>query len=767
MKSRKLLFLVFNALLVLICLIIGGYVSLHLGQDANFDLTNYHIYNAWAFLHERWKMDLFVAGIQGYFSPYIELPYYVLAFRWLPDYPRTVAFLMGLPYGLLIYFTTLVTWFVLEDYSVKPIPRAIVTLIVVIFGVTGVAVVSQVGTTFNEIQTAALVIAGVALLTYGLRGDKGHLPIAASGTGGLLFGLAAGLKFTASIYAPAAVLGIFIVARTCRYKVSGIALFAFSWFVAFLVTYGWWGWHLYATTGNPMYPMFDNVFHSPFAPPLDLVHVYHVFKPHTLVQWLFYPFFWLSRQASAIGIGFADPRFAVGMSAVLLLVLLTIWKLLRANQFAASVGRREILAPSALFVIVFVATSYAEWLRVFSYLRYAVPIEVLLGVVVIIALLQIFPRRHSAVVPITIVGMLAVLGVSVATTVYPDFGRLEYGERVWSVQPVQLPPHSLIIMFGGPNGYLAPAIAEQNVDVVFVGDPGSGYTNKKYKLGREFFKKVNEHNGPIYVLKRTDMDTYSAHAGREQEMDGILKAWAVSVSPALCLPFSSNMDWDLEICSAHNASNTTWAPAPRSPWPGTPSVPTVPAPDQHTPSFTVRWTGASLGGAATGERTYTLLMAHGAGSFTQVYSGPSTAAKVTVDYDGTYSFKVKTCAQDACSGFSDVSSSYDTYIKPSEPQELRVTSVSTPIAAPAAYTVSWSVPLVRGTRPSYKLQEESGQGNFITIYSGVNTSYSVVHDRSGNYKYRVIACDTFKADLCSDPTASHAVSVVLSAARTK
>ncbi len=39
--------------LLVLCLIVGGTVSVLLGQDANWDLKNYHLYNPFAFLNDR------------------------------------------------------------------------------------------------------------------------------------------------------------------------------------------------------------------------------------------------------------------------------------------------------------------------------------------------------------------------------------------------------------------------------------------------------------------------------------------------------------------------------------------------------------------------------------------------------------------------------------------------------------------------------------------------------------------------------------------
>jgi hypothetical protein len=48
-----------------------GLYSLWLGADANWDLYNYHLYNAFAWLHGKLQTDLAPAGLQSYFNPLI------------------------------------------------------------------------------------------------------------------------------------------------------------------------------------------------------------------------------------------------------------------------------------------------------------------------------------------------------------------------------------------------------------------------------------------------------------------------------------------------------------------------------------------------------------------------------------------------------------------------------------------------------------------------------------------------------------------------
>src|SRR5688500_8071941 len=51
-------------------------VAWWLGQDTNWDLRNYHLYNAYAFLNDRQAMDLAPAGQQTWLNPLLDIFWY-------------------------------------------------------------------------------------------------------------------------------------------------------------------------------------------------------------------------------------------------------------------------------------------------------------------------------------------------------------------------------------------------------------------------------------------------------------------------------------------------------------------------------------------------------------------------------------------------------------------------------------------------------------------------------------------------------------------
>src|ERR1700749_1383059 len=56
-----------------------GALAVALGQDANWDLRNYHWYNAYAFLNGRYGFDLLPSQTPYFYNPTIDIPFFLLA----------------------------------------------------------------------------------------------------------------------------------------------------------------------------------------------------------------------------------------------------------------------------------------------------------------------------------------------------------------------------------------------------------------------------------------------------------------------------------------------------------------------------------------------------------------------------------------------------------------------------------------------------------------------------------------------------------------
>lgn len=469
-----------------VCLLLGSLLSIAMGQDISWDIKNYHLYNAWAFLHDRYSLDIAAAGLQSYFNPLPDLPYFYLATGPLQNWPRLLAGLQGLWSGALLF---VVIGIANRFAALQGRAPDWIDLCAALVGATGTMVVSQVGSTSNEIPLAMLVLLGIYLLMPAFSTERITKPLRRATVAGMACGLAAGLKPTAIVYAPAmAIALLFALGIRRRSSWQAVVCYGAGALVTFLAVYGPWGWHLYHTTGNPIFPLFNHWFESPLTAPSSLTD--HRFRPRSMLQWLFYPFYWMRRQHNLVTeVYFADPRYAMAMLALLIMAF---GKWIRRPAMDARQRR------ATHFLVAFIVIAYVTWLLLFSILRYAIPLEALTGVVVFHAIRswtspRLPSKRWIAVLLVLIFG----------ASIYPNWWRGSYGERVIEANLPRLPPRSLVVLAGSPDAYLATHFPDAQT-LTFVGITWFTRASQGHGIYEQTARRLNEQAGPTYVVLRDD-----------------------------------------------------------------------------------------------------------------------------------------------------------------------------------------------------------------------------------------------------------------------
>lgn len=357
---------------VLALLMVGcGLASLLLGADRSWDAQNYHVYGPWRLLVPR-PHDLFASGTQGFHNPAADLPLGLLL-RFANDWPRVVAFVMGLPSGAVLWILWRCARHVLANAPASEALAAVATL----GGAGGAVFRSQVGTSAGDVATGGLVLLAVLLL---LR--EPARPGRAALLAGLACGSAIGLKLTNLPFAPGLAAMILLRWWGDRRLGAALALCALGGLAGIAVTYGWWGLRLALETGNPLFPYFNQVFDPTEGAPRtgrDLQ-----FMPAGLLDALVRPFLWaVSDLPRVTEERMRDPRIALGLLSAAALMLLP-----------ASLGATVMRGRS---VAAFFFVAYAIWVPVFSIYRYVAVLELLAPVLLVAALAALGPRLAMGV----------------------------------------------------------------------------------------------------------------------------------------------------------------------------------------------------------------------------------------------------------------------------------------------------------------------------------------------------------------------------------
>jgi hypothetical protein len=434
-------------------------IGLSAAQDFNYDLMNYHVASAHLLLAGELDRNVALSGVQSWFNPIGYVPVY-LGIETLP--PRLVAALLAIVAGLnapLIYL--------IADRVADGLPRPqrlLAGLTCTLIGMTGAITLSEVATSFLD---NILSLAELGALLSMLLALDGRQTVRLSWAG-LLLGLATGFKLTAGVFAGAMAIALLVSLVRRQITIASFGAFALAGALGFLLTGGWWTWHLWNAYHNPVFPMANDLFRSPWvvAQPLNDT----TFQPKNWTAVFADPWHWLiGDRTPGAEIPVRDPRYAILLAASLLCVAMP---RARSNTAWNGEGTRLI----ALFVLI----SYLIWLFLFGILRYAVMLEMLSGVL-LLATLRAFPRLPTK----TMSGVLIVVALtSIAWTRTASWGRAAFTGNwfgVTGIEAVHRPGTVYVMPDDAPLGFMVTLFP---ADARFVHIGGNLPLDPSTELGR-------------------------------------------------------------------------------------------------------------------------------------------------------------------------------------------------------------------------------------------------------------------------------------------
>jgi hypothetical protein len=462
--------------------VVLGLLSMANGQDDGWDMRNYHLYNAHALINGRIGFDLAPSGFQTYFNPTIDLPYYFLN-RWLP--PQLVGFVLGALHGL--NFVLLAG---IARQLVGPRRRLVLLLAGACMFAPGF--LSELGNTMGDNLTALFVLGSLYLVLRhwdALLQGRAGAGLAIAGAG-LAMGVSAGLKLTNATYAVALCLALLAVPLPWWRRLRLALVFGVGVLGGIAATAGWWFVKMWNAFGNPLFPQFNNIFHSPLATENGVIDFY--FRPVGWVENLLWPFIFAlnPRRVSEVSM-----KLAVWpLLYVLLAALAVVWLQRRRAGVGAGVGQP---APASLdaragFTLAFFVIAYIVWMRMFSIYRYLVPLELLAPLMIWIVWGYLAPAAQA------VAGMAVALLV---VGVFPvaNWGHQAWGERAFSAEvPAFATPAQSVVFLAQPDppsGWMATFLPGE-VKIVSV---GTGFPESPaWRALRD--QAVAERAGPHYVL---------------------------------------------------------------------------------------------------------------------------------------------------------------------------------------------------------------------------------------------------------------------------
>jgi hypothetical protein len=490
------------------------------GKDPSWDFRNYHWYIPYAFLNGRMALDVSVAHQATFYNPLLDVPFYLLATHTHAWFALGV---LGAVQG-----ANIIPLYAIARSLLTVAHGKLVAAILSFVCMTGSLTIHLAGTTYYDNVMSVFVLAGLALvITQRERLRDGSLLQGAwiAALAGLLIGSAVGLKLPEAPFALGFAAALLILPGDPSHRATRLLAGGAGGLVGVAIFAGFWMSKMAHLTGNPLFPYFNEFFHSPLA--LHASYRDMRFIPNRLDIQLLFPLLFSIDWRVADDLPFQDIR--VGLAYVVVIVTL-------ALRLVAQRPSRELVASdAAAALIAFAAISYLAWLKVFGIYRYILLLEIMAPILIAAAIAQ-WPLAQRTRLVICAALLLLAMGTMNASM----SGRMPATDPYIqvSIPPIPHPDKTMILMTGEtPMGYLSPSLPPQ-VPVVRI-DGWMIQPQDGSKLTAETRKRVAAFAGDVYVIFN------SFEAARNNDA---LKAYGLAIDPPKCRNVVSNLGGPYRFC---------------------------------------------------------------------------------------------------------------------------------------------------------------------------------------------------------------------------
>jgi hypothetical protein len=494
--------------LIALCFIVSGLVSLYLGQDGNWDLRNYHYYNAYSFLNNRLTYDVAPAQIQSFYNPILDIPFYLMM-----QYLRPIfyGFIVGGLQGINIWLLYRITFAVLSDISKTK--RRLLSFGAAITGFCGAANLGEIGATYQDNITSLFVLAAVLLTISSIQTNKTE-----SGTpltkglaaSGFLLGVATGFKLVVAVYALSFACVTTVIGSTWQIRMRNVIITGISTLFGAALSIGYWMKVLWMNFQSPLFPYYNKIFKSPYWELANFTD--SRFFPRDKWQMLFYPFYFLKEPSLITNEGgFRDIRFALCYLLLMLFFFVFFYKRIArvygGQDVTGDLGNSNQIKAISLFFLSFFVFSYILWQQMFSQYRYIIPLELLSPLFILLIIRYIFPFE-KIIVRISL-GLFALVMLTLSPMHHKRASWTEsyFDVNVPSLENLQ---HATIIMAdNAPLSYIIPFFPKGcrfiSIRNNFMWPSGTNLLQARTR------KMLNDDGDEVYLLyKENSKENYAA-----------------------------------------------------------------------------------------------------------------------------------------------------------------------------------------------------------------------------------------------------------------
>jgi Glycosyltransferase family 87 len=466
------------------CAALALVVNYLLGKEMAWDTLVYHLYTGFSALHDRFAQDYFPTGIHSYLNPYAYVPFYALATSGLSALQASS--LLALLHAVILCLTFELALVVFP--SGTPGQRWGMAVCAVAMAAVNPILLQQLGTSFTDITTGELVLAGWLLLAGSVRAAGPARIIFAAA----LLGAATALKPTNAVHSVAAAVILVMLPQPAARRIKYLSAYGCALGVSFAIVAAPWSYRLARAFGNPFFPLLNNVFRSPEFVTAPLRHFR--FIPSSLAEALWRPFAILD-PAPMIHeeIAAPDPRYAVLLVLAGVLLVQWLWRRYRPVNTAATtdspIDVRVLTALGCAF-----AADWIAWLAASGNSRYFLPIACVAGVLLVGVLFLVLANR-ARVRNYLLAAIFATQLVQLCVG-----ADLRWKSGAWNGGPwfdVQVPDklarERALYLSLGANAFIAPYLAPDAGLMSFTGDYPFGLSGANGAKAAALIRKYAPH----------------------------------------------------------------------------------------------------------------------------------------------------------------------------------------------------------------------------------------------------------------------------------
>jgi hypothetical protein len=427
--------------------LLSGFASLYLGKDINWDLLNYHYYNAYAFLNHRMDFDIAPAQLQTFINPIADIPFYWM----IKSFPAWVSgFVIGFIHGLNLSLVFMIFWKLSKNINLRQKILAGLCLVIV----SGIApgFISELGNTMHDNLTSVFVLGAVYLLLSALdkvNDDHPKVSWRYIGAAGLIMGIGVGIKPSIVIFALSSALIFTLLQPLWRNKLTSLFIYGATGMTGGLLSAGFWWWEMWQRFRNPFFPFYNHIFKSPYFTATEVN--WSTFLPEHLWEYFIWPLIFTFNGSRVNQFNFFDIRFALLYILFLVWIVVFLTGKIRTPSYE---NNRTFNLNLGTSLLLFFILSYILWIRESATYRFLIPLELLTPLCFLILLDRLIPSHKTQTI-------LAVSAAVLTVLLFKPFnwGRLEWSDSYFTVDLTNfdISRDTLVVMLGrSPMSYVIP-----------------------------------------------------------------------------------------------------------------------------------------------------------------------------------------------------------------------------------------------------------------------------------------------------------------------